>query len=78
MMFFIFIVDDYNWPLVREASQNSIIDNNFTVLYEYINCTLDDGQDEVRDVMNNTFWNGMYVALLAKPHNKVIVDNSEK
>ena len=75
---FIFIVDDYNWPLVREASQKSIIDNNFTVLYEYINRTLDDGQDEVRDVMNSTFWNGMYVALLSKPHNNVIVDTSEK
>ena len=59
---------DYNWPTVREAVQNSIIDNNFTVLYEYINCTLD-SQVEVRDVMNNTFWNGIYVALLSKPSN---------
>ena len=64
---FIYIVDDYNWPFVREATEKSIQDCKCTVLYEHIKRTsFNDQYPTDDDLMKKTFWNGMYVALLSK------------
>jgi len=63
---FIFIVDDWNWEDVRNGTLASIQTLNLKVLYEKeIRLTLDNShtpQPEAKD----TWWNGMYVAILQK------------
>jgi hypothetical protein len=65
---FIFLVDDWNWETVRKGTQISIQDLNLTILYEKeIRLTWDDShtpQPEAKD----TWWNGIYVAILQKKH----------
>jgi len=60
---FIFIVDDWNWNEVREGTMNSIQKLNLKVLYEKaIRLTWDDTTTE----LSNSWWNGIYVAILQK------------
>jgi len=63
---FIFIVDDWNWPEVRAGTADAIQKMNLKVLYEKnIRLTRDDThtpEQEARD----TWWNGIYVAVLQK------------
>jgi hypothetical protein len=63
---FIFIVDDWNWQDVRDGTINSIQKLNLKVLYEKeIRLTWDNShtpQPQARD----TWWNGIYVAILQK------------
>ena len=63
---FIFIVDDWNWEDVRNGTINSIQKLNLKVLYEKeVRLTRDNShtsQPEARD----TWWNGIYVAVLQK------------
>lgn len=57
---FIFIVDDWDWEVVRDGTMKSIQKLNLKVLYE----------KEIRTIFNNTeaenWWNGIYVAILQK------------
>jgi len=63
---FIFIVDDWNWQDVRDGTKHSIQKLNLKVLYEKeIRLTWDNShtpQPQARD----TWWNGIYVAILQK------------
>jgi hypothetical protein len=55
---FIFIVDDWNWVDVRNATYESIKDLNLKVLYEK--------DIRTENVDKNGWWNGVYVAILQK------------
>ena len=54
---FIYIVDDYNWDFVQNATRDSIKD---TCIIHYEFTKLTEGNDK------NDFWNGMYVVILSK------------
>ena len=63
---FIFIVDDWNWQDVRDGTINSIKKLNLKVLYEKeIRLTWDDSHT-CQPQARNTWWNGIYVAILQK------------
>jgi hypothetical protein len=63
---FIFIVDDWNWKNVRDGTLNSIEKLKLKILYEKeIRLTWDNShtpQPQAKD----TWWNGIYVAILKK------------
>jgi len=60
---FIFIVDDWNWECVRDATRSSIKKLNLKVLYEKeIRLTLDNTTTHAKD----TWWNGIFIAILQK------------
>jgi len=63
---FIFIVDDWNWKDVRDGTLNSIQKLKLKILYEKeIRLTWDNShtpQPQAKD----TWWNGIYVAILKK------------
>ena len=52
---FIYIVDDYNWDFIQNATRDSIKD---TCIIHYEFTKLTEGNDK------NDFWNGMYVGIL--------------
>lgn len=63
---FIFIVDDWNWKDVRDGTINSIKKLNLKVLYEKeIRLTWDNSHTPNLQA-KNTWWNGIYVAILQK------------
>ena len=63
---FIFIVDDWNWENVRNATVNSIQKLNLKVLYEKeIRLTWDNSVTPEPELSKN-WWNGIYVAILQK------------
>lgn len=63
---FIFIVDDWNWEDVRNGTLNSIEKLNLKVLYQReIRLTWDNSHTS-RPYADNTWWNGIYVAILQK------------
>jgi hypothetical protein len=57
---FVYIVDDWNWGHVREGTVKAIQNLHLKVLYEKEIYTAWNGVKE-------TWWNGIYVALLEKP-----------
>jgi hypothetical protein len=60
---FIFIVDDWNWDDVRNGTRESFSKLNLTILYEEeIRLT----QDNSWTQDNETWWNGVYIAVLKK------------
>ena len=60
---FIFIVDDWNFQDVRDGTKSSIQKLNLKVLYEKeIRLTYDNSYTSAKD----TWWNGIYVAILQK------------
>jgi hypothetical protein len=62
---FIFIVDDWNWEVVREATITSINKLNLKILYEKeIRVIWDNSDKPVRP--EPTWWNGIFVAILQK------------
>jgi hypothetical protein len=64
---FIYIVDDYNWSFVRTATRDSITETKCEILYDYEKRTSsDDEYPTDQNMMKDTFWNGMYVAVLRK------------
>ena len=64
---FIFIVDDWNWKDVRDGTYNSIKKLNLKVLYEKeIRLTYDNSHTH-QPLAKDTWWNGIYVAILQKP-----------
>ena len=63
---FIFIVDDWNWKDVRDGTINSIQKLNLKVLYEKeIRLTWNNSHTP-QPQAKNTWWNGIYVAILQK------------
>lgn len=65
---FIYIVDDWNWKSVRDGTMNAIKDLNLTILYEKeIRLTWDESHTP-EDIARDTWWNGIYVAVLQKQH----------
>ena len=63
---FIFIVDDWNWQDVRDGTINSIKKLNLKVLYEKeVRLTFDNSHTPEPESIN-TWWNGIYVAILKK------------
>jgi hypothetical protein len=63
---FIFIVDDWNWKDVREGTKNSIKKLNLKILYEKeIRLTWDESVTP-EPQLSQTWWNGIYVAILQK------------
>lgn len=66
---FIYIVDDWNWKDVREGTINSIKKLNLKILYEKeIRLTWDESHTS-NSKAQNTWWNGIYVAILQKNNN---------
>jgi hypothetical protein len=63
---FIFIVDDWNWQFVRDGTNNSIKKLNLKVLYEKEIRLTSDNSHTARPHADNTWWNGIYVAILQK------------
>lgn len=63
---FIFIVDDWNWEDVRNGTINSINKLNLKILFEKeIRMTWDNSHTPA-PLCNQTWWNGIYVAVLQK------------
>lgn len=60
---FIFIVDDWNWVDVRNATYKSIKDLNLKILYEK-DIKLNNDNNSTHD--KNGWWNGIYIAILQK------------
>lgn len=65
---FIFIVDDWNWPDVRKGTKDSIDQLNLTILYEKEIRLTNDDTHTPQPLASETWWNGLYVAILQKPH----------
>lgn len=63
---FIFIVDDWNWKQVRDGTENAIKDLNLSVLYEKDIRLETEKPSTESELCNQTWWNGIYVALLQK------------
>lgn len=64
---FIFIVDDWNWKAVREGTFNSLKKLNLSVIFEKeIRLTYDDTHTPENYAVQS-WWNGIYVAILQKP-----------
>ena len=64
---FIFIVDDWNWQDVRDGTHKSIEQLNLKVCYEKeIRLTFDNSHSP-QPLARDTWWNGIYVAILQKP-----------
>ncbi len=63
---FIFIVDDWNWRHVRDGTMHSISKLNLKILYEKeIRLTWDNSHSPGQ-LGKDTWWNGIYVAILQK------------
>ena len=63
---FIFIVDDWNWQHVREGTLVAIEKLNLKVLYEKEVRLTSDNSHTPQPLAINTWWNGIYVAVLQK------------
>lgn len=65
---FIFVVDDWNIPRVRDATNRSIKDLNLTILAECeVLYTHDDTHTSHNgDFASNNYWNGVYAVVLKK------------
>jgi len=63
---FVFVVDDWNCPEVRTGTENAIKDLKLDVLYQReIRLTFDNTHSP-QPLAKETWWNGMYVAILQK------------
>jgi hypothetical protein len=63
---FIFIVDDWNWKDVRDGTYASFKQLNLTVLYEREIRLTQDNSVTPEPQLSQTWWNGIYVAILQK------------
>ena len=63
---FIYIVDDWNDKRVRDGTYNAIKSLNFKTIYEKeIRLTFDNTHTPIEEA-SQTWWNGIYVAILQK------------
>jgi hypothetical protein len=66
---FIFIVDDWNWQDVRDGTRDSIKKLNLKTIFEKeIRLTWDNSHTTLPSA-TQTWWNGIYVAILRKEKN---------
>lgn len=63
---FIFIVDDWNWGPIRKSTIDSIEKLGLEVLYEKEIRLTWNNEHTTLDIAHNTWWNGIYVAVLKK------------
>ena len=63
---FIFIVDDWNWDDVRDGTYKSIQQLQLKILYEKEIRLTWDNTHTVEQLAKDTWWNGLYVAILQK------------
>jgi asparagine synthetase A len=63
---FIFIVDDWNWEKVRNGTFNSIKNLNLQILYQKEIRLTNDNSITPEPFLSQTWWNGIYVAILKK------------
>ncbi len=63
---FIFIVDDWNWQQVRDATYKSIKNLNLEILYEKEIRLTNDNTHTPKEIGKVSWWNGIYVAILQK------------
>ena len=63
---FIYIVDDWNWEDVRNGTKNAIQNLNLRILYEKEIRLTGDNSHTPQPLGRNTWWNGIYVAILQK------------
>jgi hypothetical protein len=63
---FIFIVDDWNWDDVRNGTYESIKKLNLEVMFEKEIRLTADNTHTPQPMASNTWWNGIYVAILRK------------
>lgn len=63
---FIFMVDDWNWADVRNGTKESIQQFNLKVLFEKEIRLTNDNSHTPQPIASETWWNGLYVAVLQK------------
>jgi len=63
---FVYIVDDINWRYIQHAAKKSIQDLNLTILFEKEILLTNDETHTPMDIAENTWWNGIYIAVLKK------------
>jgi hypothetical protein len=63
---FIFIVDDWNWSDVRNGTYESIQKLNLEILYEREIRLTHDNTHTPQPLARDTWWNGIFVAILKK------------
>jgi hypothetical protein len=63
---FIYIVNDINWTHILPAARKAIGDLELTVLYEKEIRLTDDGSHTPLHTAKDTWWNGLYIAVLQK------------
>jgi len=68
---FVFIVDDWNWIDVRNGTYDSIKKLNLSVLYEKEIRLTDNNSHTAEPIARETWWNGIYVAVLQKQSTKI-------
>jgi len=64
---FVFIVDDWNWKDVRDGTHESLKQLKLEILYEKEIRLTDDESHTPQDIARESWWNGIYVAILQKP-----------
>ena len=65
---FILMIDDWNWSDVRNGTMCAIHDLKLKVEYQKeIRTTFDDSHLPLHKA-SKTWWNGIYIAILSKPH----------
>lgn len=65
----ILIVDDYNWPDVRSATQSALADENAEIMFGYEIRTTQDDTHPTRDKMELSDWhNGYFFAVIRKSY----------
>jgi hypothetical protein len=65
---FIFIVDDYNWPEVRDGTLKAIQDLHLHIIFRHeIFVSPEDSEDMPNHYGKHTWWNGCGIFLLKKP-----------
>ncbi len=63
---FIYIVDDWNFEDVRKATHDVIQDLSFKILYQKGIRSTHDGSHAPHPYAGNTWWNGIYLAIIQK------------
>jgi len=67
---FIFLVDDNNWPSVRDGTMRAIRELNLKIKFRHeIFVSPDDLKNMPNHVGKKTWWNGIAIFLLEKPKN---------
>jgi hypothetical protein len=69
---FIYIVDDWNWEHIRNATSKSIKDLNLNILYQKEIRLTNDNSHTPHNEAKISWWNGIYITILQKQMNNFI------